>query len=142
MNLMRLFEEQFVLYREVESVMNAWPDVEAIFEFNGTRKSPVVDGYRPAHLVNENYLTTGTHHYYDIEEVLPDGTTRGTITFLTPEDYPHCLWVGKKIAIQEGARVVGYATITNIYNPLLEQSEDCPTDGQSGDGSVIEPKIP
>ena len=44
---------------------------------------------------------------------------KGTITFLSPEAYPHCLWIGKKINIQEGARVVGYATITKIFNPLL-----------------------
>ena len=27
--------------------------------------------------------------------------------------------IGKKINIQEGARVVGYATITKIFNPFL-----------------------
>ena len=29
--------------------MNRPPDVEAIFEFNGTRTNPAADGYRPAH---------------------------------------------------------------------------------------------
>ena len=46
------------------SIIDAPPDVEVIFEFNGRRKNPVVDGYRPAHLVVDNYLTTGIHHYY------------------------------------------------------------------------------
>lgn len=45
------------------SIIDAPPDVEVIFEFNGRRKNPVVDGYRPAHLVVDNYLTTGIHHY-------------------------------------------------------------------------------
>lgn len=99
--------------------MNQLPDVEVIFEFNGTRKSPANDGYRPAHLITDNYLTTGIHHYYGVESVPPNGTVKGTITFLSPESYPHCLWIEKKISIQEGAHVVGYATITNIYNPLL-----------------------
>lgn len=99
--------------------MNRLPDVEAIFEFNGTRKNPANDGYRPAHLVTDTYLTTGIHHYYGAESVPPDGTARGTITFLSPEAYPHCLWIGKKISIQEGAHIVGYATITQIFNPLL-----------------------
>ena len=94
--------------------MNQLPDVEVIFEFNGTRKSPANDGYRPAHLITDNYLTTGIHHYYGVESVPPNGTVKGTITFLSPESYPHCLWIGKKISIQEGAHVVGYATITNI----------------------------
>ena len=42
--------------------MNRSPDVEVIFEFNGTRQNPAYDGYRPAHLVTDNYLTTGIHH--------------------------------------------------------------------------------
>ena len=99
--------------------MNRLPDVEVIFEFNGTRKNPANDGYRPAHLVTDTYLTTGIHHYRGVESVAPNGTAKGTITFLSPESYPHCLWVGKKIRMQEGGRIVGYATVTRIYNPLL-----------------------
>lgn len=100
--------------------MNSLPDVEVIFEFNGTRIHPAVDGYRPAHLICKDYLTTGVHHYYGVNSVPPDGTAKGTITFLTPEAYPHCLWIGKKIKIQEGEHIVGFATITEIYNQLLK----------------------
>lgn len=96
------------------------PDVEVRFAFNGTRKSAVCDGYRPAHLVLDDYLASGIHHYYDVVSVPPLGTARGTITFLTPDAYPHCLWIGKRISIQEGARVVGYATVERIFNPILE----------------------
>ncbi|MDD6212331.1 MAG: hypothetical protein PUB22_04210 [Clostridiales bacterium] len=58
-------------------------DVEAIFEFNGTRRAPANDGYRPAHLVKDNYLTKvtkGIHHYYSGESVPPNGTVKETIT--------------------------------------------------------------
>lgn len=113
--------------------MNRSPDVEVIFEFNGMRTNPANDGYRPAHLVTDNYLTTGIHHYYNIESVSPWGTAKGTITFLSPEAYPHCLWIGKKISIQEGERIVGCATITNIYNPLLHL--EGPTQCRTGDDS-------
>ena len=99
--------------------MNKKPDVEVKFEFNGTRKHPALNGYRPAHLVTTDYLTTGVHHYYGQDMVGPNETAKGTITFITPEAYPHCLWVGKKINIQEGGRIVGYATITKIFNPIL-----------------------
>ena len=99
--------------------VNRPPDVEAIFEFNGTRTNPEADGYRPAHLITGNYLTTGVHHYYRMNAVPPNGIAKGTITFISPEVYPHSLWIGKKISIQEGARVVGHATITKIFNPLL-----------------------
>lgn len=95
------------------------PNIEVIFEFNGTRKNSAVDGYRPAHLIVDDYLTTGIHHYYSVDSVPPNGNAKGTITFITPEVYPHCLWIGKKINIQEGARVVGEATVVKIFNPLL-----------------------
>lgn len=100
--------------------MNTSPDVEVIFEFNGKRMTPAIDGYRPAHLVTDDYLTTGVHHYYEVHSVPPNGTARGTITFLTPEVYPHCMWIGKKFSIQEGERIVGYATVTKVFNLLLQ----------------------
>lgn len=99
--------------------MNRTPDVEVIFEFNGTRRGSIANGYRPAHLIIDGYLTTGIHHYYQLDVIPPNGTVKGTITFLTPEAYPHCLWVGKKINIQEGERIVGYATVIRIFNSLL-----------------------
>ena len=60
--------------------MNRTPDVEVIFKFNGTRTNPAVDGYRPAHLITDSYLTTGVHHYYKMNAVPPNGTATGTIT--------------------------------------------------------------
>jgi len=73
--------------------------------------------------VKDDYLTCGVHHYYDADTVPPDGTAKGTITFLDPTAYPSCLWIGKRISIQEGSRIVGYATINKIFNSILE-SED------------------
>lgn len=99
------------------------PDIEAEFSFlktgDGGRSTPCCSGYRPAHLVKEDYLTTGVHHYYNKESVLPGESIIGTITFITPEAYPHCLWEGKKMNIQEGNKVVGYATVLKIFNELL-----------------------
>ena len=99
------------------------PDVKVLFEFNDTRKTPASDGYRPAHLVKDNYLTTGIHHYFEVDSVPPNGTVKGTITFISPESYTNCLWIGKKINIQEGERIVGFATIIDIYNSILENKE-------------------
>ena len=107
--------------------MNRTPDVEVIFKFNGTRTNPAVDGYRPAHLITDSYLTTGVHHYYKMNAVPPNGTATGTITFLSPEVYPHCLWIGKKINIQEGARVVA--------------GGERITDGELGKGCFVRPTL-
>ena len=104
-------------------ILNRPPDVEVLFEFNDTRKHPVADGYRPDHLIKEDYLTCGVHHYYNVNTVAPNGSAKGTIIFMDPTAYPHCLWIGKKINIQEGARVVGYAKVLKILNPLLAKEE-------------------
>src|SRR5262245_46089609 len=98
------------------------PDVEAEITLlaEGGRQTAARSGYRPAHKVRDDYLTTGVHDYIGCDEVLPGQTDRGIITSVTPEIYPHCLWVGRVIDIQEGSRVVGRARITRIMNALLE----------------------
>lgn len=98
--------------------MQLAPDVEAIFEFVGYRKRNLYQGYRPAHLIDKDCLTTGIHSYYNLCEDL-DRELKGTITFVSPEDYPASLWLGKKIPMYEGENVTGYATITDIFNPIL-----------------------
>lgn len=108
----------------IKTIHDQEPDVEVLFEFNGTRKTPAADGYRPHHLITDDNLTTGVHHYYDVQIVQPEGTAKGTITFISPEAYPNCLWVGKKLNIQEGARIVGYATILKIFNPILLKEDN------------------
>jgi elongation factor Tu len=95
------------------------PDVEVEFEFIGVRNYPSINGYRPAHLIRDDYLTTGVHQYYDSDEAPLIGKIKGTIEFITPEYYPFCLWIGKRINIQEGSKIIGYATIIKIFNTIL-----------------------
>lgn len=94
-------------------------DVEVRFEFMGNKKNSLYQGYRPAHMVKENYLTTGVHKYYNMENL--EGEIKGTITFISPEDYPASLWKGKKIEMYEGSQLIGYVTILQIFNPVLEK---------------------
>ena len=97
--------------------MSIQPDIEAIFEF--ILKKEVHDGYRPSHMVKENCLTTGLHHYYKDKNI--DGEVKGTITFITPEEYPACLWIGKKIEMFDGSKLIGYATVLKIFNAVLNR---------------------
>lgn len=92
-------------------------DVEAIFFFLDNKK--VYEGYRPAHLIKEDYLTTGVHHYYKNDD---DNEIRGTITFISPEYYPKSLWIGKILDMYEGGKKIGYAKIVNIFNPILSNN--------------------
>ena len=101
------------------------PDVEAEFTMlatsQGGRQGPAFSGYRPAHKVRDDYLTSGEHQYLDGEQVSPRQTARCTITFITPEVYPQCLWVGRVLDVQEGSRLVGHVRITRVFNPVLER---------------------
>ena len=105
------------------SIQDKRPDVEVVFHFNGVKQSPMISGYRPARRVTEDYLTTGAHHYVDKRVVYPNDTVQGTIAFLSPEAYPHSLWAGKRIVMQEGEKVIGYAVVTRVLNPVLEREE-------------------
>ena len=102
------------------------PDVEAEVTFlpqeAGGKVNAVRSGYRPVHQLLENYLTSGHHEYVDKKEVWPGETAVAQIWFITPEAYPGCLWIGRKVRVQEGSRLVGHARITRIFNKLLEAS--------------------
>lgn len=93
------------------------PDIEVIFEFCNTN-AKLCNGYRPSHLIKKNYLTTGVHHYKS-ECLSKSDKILGTITFISPEDYPHTLWLGKRIQMYEGSICIGYAEVTKILNPIL-----------------------
>ena len=97
------------------------PDIEVMFSFTSSnRKVPYQDGYRCDHLVHSDYLTCGQHKYYNPDGIPPMGTGYGTITFIQPEAYPGSLFTGKVIPLQEGARVIGSATIITVFNPILQ----------------------
>ena len=91
-------------------------DVEVEFHFYEERE--LFDGYRPAHQVTEDYLTTGLHRYKHAGSVCKDDI--GSITFISPEYYPKSLWVGKEIVFYDGAKPKGYAVVTRILNKTLE----------------------
>lgn len=97
-------------------MVNPTPDIRAYIKL--TREKPVYSGYRPAHLIGD-YLTTGVHEYFHTDILKNGETTEGTITFLSPEHYPHSLKVGMRLVFQEGAKVTGYIEILEIYNELL-----------------------
>lgn len=96
-------------------------DVEVIFKFNGVRQIPARSGYRPAHDLGGGMVIGGIHHYFDVDEVAPDGTARGTIAFFTPEALTASIQCGMQFPIREGARVVGKATVVKVLNPVLKQ---------------------
>jgi hypothetical protein len=102
--------------------MKMKPDVEVLFEFTGERKHSTRSGFRCPHSMTDTLQATGCHTYYDTDEVPAGGSALGTIAFLMPECYLQSMWVGKKIAFRDG-RIIGYATVRRVLNPILEAKE-------------------
>jgi len=101
-----------------------YPSVDVRFEFNHQRQTPVKDGYRADHRFDERHIAIGVHHYQGVSQVSPGESAFGTISFVAPEYYPHSLYEGKEIFIQEGEKIVGSATVIKVNSPILKK-EDC-----------------
>lgn len=99
-----------------------YPDIKARIKLNESRKGPVYSGYRPAHKIKNNYLTTGQHQYIGTDKLMPGEETLGTITVISPEHYPQTLTVGQRIEFSEGRTIVGEALVIDIYNELLKKN--------------------
>lgn len=99
------------------------PDLRVDFEFVGARSRPSRSGYSPEHLLVKDRFAIGMHTY-DGSDIAPTiGVITGTITFLVPYCYPHCLRRHQVISFYEGEHLIGYATIKQIINPLLETND-------------------
>lgn len=85
------------------------------------RDTPTGSGYRPAHLIKDDYFTTGVHTYYDRDILEPGNSCLGEITFITPEAYPESLYNGKIIDVYEASRMVGKVEIIEVYNDILKK---------------------
>jgi hypothetical protein len=100
------------------------PDIEAEVWFipteEGGKSKPAFSGYRPQHLIMDNYQTSGEHQYINKEQVNPGERAIAKIWFISPEVYPKSLWIGREIEIKEGSWLVGCAKVTKIFNPILE----------------------
>ncbi len=99
------------------------PDILAKVTFfkdtDDSRKTPAVTGYRPAHQILSDYLTSGEHIYFEDDAVFPGETVNAYIRFISPEYYQKSLKIGMELNFNEGSRVVGSITVTKIFNDIL-----------------------
>lgn len=96
--------------------MNVEPDIKARITLTG--RDCICNECRPIHRIGD-YLTTGLHQYINCDILRKNESVEGTITFITPEAYPHSLKVGMRIEFQDGSRIIGYADVLEIYNDVL-----------------------
>lgn len=93
-------------------------DFEGVFHLFPSHWA-VMSGYRPQHLLHENYQSSGHHTYPDRGSVNPGEHAQVHVQLITPEVYPCCLWEGRVLSIMEGTRVVGTLTVGRINDESL-----------------------
>lgn len=101
--------------------MNA-TDIKARLEDLGVRKSPIFSGMRPTIRVKDDYLTTSI---IEFEKEMTDGVVdEVNIWFISPKYYANSLWVGKRLEVYEGAKMIAYVTVTEIINEVLSRDAE------------------
>jgi elongation factor Tu len=103
--------------------MTRKPDCIGVFSLFPTTQSGrigfVSSGYRPQHLIHENYQTSATHEYVGVNRVNPGESASVNVWFITPEVYPGCIWPGRVLVVLEGSRQMGTLEIVEVMNPIL-----------------------
>lgn len=92
-------------------------DIKAIFRYSPGCSRKITSGYRPAVLIKDDYLTTCVLTFSVNADLSEEIEVCGV--FISPEYYPHSLWIGRILESYEGSRLIGYLTVTEIYNPIL-----------------------
>jgi elongation factor Tu len=103
------------------------PDAKVMFRltsptFDGKEKR-VRSGYRPVYDIRADYWTSTHHEFLNADEVVTGAEAPAHVWFITPDVYPHTLWVGRVLTVAEGSRPVGTATVLEILNPLLQRND-------------------
>ena len=102
------------------------PDAKVLFELTSLgcdgKAKRVLSGYRPIYEICPDYWTSTHHEFIDCDGISTGYSARAHVWFISPDVYPHTLWVGRVLEVAEGSRVVGTATILDVLNPVLLQS--------------------
>ncbi|WP_157655175.1 hypothetical protein [Burkholderia ubonensis] len=91
---------------------------------SGGSSKKVISGYRPIYKVRNDYGSSAHHEFVDATGVCTGHQCKAEVWLLSPEAYPHTFWLGRRVEVAEGSRVVGVADVLEIVNPLLELSAD------------------
>ena len=75
--------------------------------------------YRPTFQILDDYATTGEIELIDTDKVKVGEWAEAYVRFLTPEVYPHSLWVGREIEFKEGLNITGKVIVTEVLNDIF-----------------------
>jgi hypothetical protein len=97
------------------------PDIEVMFELTSLRvegdQKVVLSGYRPIYEIHADYWTSAHHEFIGVEQVVTGEHALAKVWLLSPEAYPHSLWIGRTLRVAEGSRIIGVAEVLSIINP-------------------------
>jgi hypothetical protein len=82
----------------------------------------VMSGYRPIYKVRSDYWSSAHHEFVDGNGVETGGNCQAEVWLLTPQAYPQAFWVGRRVEVAEGTRIVGLVEVLQILNPTLKLS--------------------
>ena len=103
--------------------MNRKPDcigtVSLIPTELGGKSNAVRSGYKPQHLIHENYQTSGHHEYEKAGTLEPGQSAKAKVWFISPEVYPASIWPGRVLDLFEGSMRVGTLEVIDVVNPVL-----------------------
>ncbi|MBL8310176.1 MAG: hypothetical protein JNL19_07130 [Burkholderiales bacterium] len=108
------------------------PDAEVVFSLKATRADgkpkTAKSGYRPEYGIRPDYWTCTHHEFEEASGVSTGQSVNARIWFISPEVYPHTLWIGRQLVVREGARIVGSAIVVRVVNPLMLSLDEGPVD--------------
>ncbi|BCF92897.1 M15 family metallopeptidase (plasmid) [Paraburkholderia sp. 22B1P] len=100
------------------------PDLIVNFALTARRSDgaskEVISGYRPIYKVRTGYWSSAHHEFVDATGVCTGQQRKAEVWLLSPEAYPHTFWIGRRVEVAEGSRVVGVVDVLQILNPQLE----------------------
>ena len=95
------------------------PDLIVKFQLTAPDRF-VRSGYRPTYGIRPDYWSSAYHAFIGTNSAKTGEACQAEVWLLTPEAYPHTLWVGRQLDVAEGPHVVGTAEVLQILIPLLE----------------------
>ena len=98
------------------------PDAVVLVTNERCSKTPFGKKYWGCCAIKEDYQTSVCFQTVDGNDMVYEQPSRCYVNFITPNIYPHTLWIGREIELYEGKLLVGTMVIEEIKNSILDRN--------------------